>query len=627
MTGEGSLFDVPPAAIGRYRVQHPLGAGTCGPVFRCESPEGDAVAVKLLTLPIRPERIPEVLEGLRRLVADGAAVAGTVLPVDTGLHEDNTPYLATSLAPGDSLDVALRRFGPAMLADVLPRLSTLAAALDQLASVHVHHGALHPRDVIVDETSTLMTGVGVWQALATGGVRLPRRSPYRAPELADLAVSAAGDQFSLAAVAYEWITGRRAPAAFVAGDMSASVGTRREALGAVFARAMHLDPGHRFPTCRAFVEALQRLDLGQGDQSEPVAPLEGRARRRTRPSVEALPLLSLDVAPSTATEMPLQLMSDSADGAPEPDDRDLPLHTDGAVDVAIVPAMPMAEAASEYVDVPSPGVTGGSGINDDAGAVRIDDSVHEPLPAAEIPAPPAPPVPRRGRRYESPGSVAALASSRPSGLPASSSSPVRTPWGARFVLLATGMALGLAVGYWVWGRAGVPVGAGQDAVVGVATDAVVTSGPAEPSLGPPASGSTGRINVPPASVGGATEAAPPSGRGSATRAAATPADGRPSAAAEASESRSASRTRPDSAAATAARRGSVRVTTRPAGAMVMLDGKLVGKSPMTVRNVAPGRHSMEFRRQGHRPVTLPVQVEAGTSARVSATLPRAQEPR
>jgi hypothetical protein len=61
--------------------------------------------------------------------------------------------------------------------------------------------------------------------------------------------------------------------------------------------------------------------------------------------------------------------------------------------------------------------------------------------------------------------------------------------------------------------------------------------------------------------------------------------------------------------------------------MVMLDGKLVGKSPMTVRNVAPGRHSMEFRRQGHRPVTLPVQVEAGTSARVSATLPRAQEPR
>jgi hypothetical protein len=554
-------------------------------------------------------------------------VAGTVVPVDTGLHEDNTPYLATALAPGDSLDVALRRFGPAMLADVLPRLSTLAAALDQLASAHVHHGALHPRDVIVDETSTLMTGVGVWQALATGGVRLPRRSPYRAPELADVAVSAAGDQFSLAAVAYEWITGRRAPAAFVAGDMSASVGTRREALGAVFARAMHLDPGHRFPTCRAFVEALERLELGQGDRSEPVTPLEGRARRRTRPSVEALPLLALDAAPATSTEMPLQLALDSADGAPEPDDRDLPLHADGAAEVAAVPVMPMAEAVSEFEAVPSPVVTGGFGVDDDAVSVRMDESVHELLATADIPAPPAPPAPRRGRRYEAPATATASASSRPSGFPASSSSPAKTPWGGRFVLLTTGMALGLAVGYGVWGRAGVPAGAGQDAVVGAATEAVVTSGPAESSLGPPASGRTGRADVPPASVGGSTEAAPPSGRGPVTRAAAAPADGRPSASADGTAPRSASRARPDSAAATAARRGSVRVTTKPAGAMVMLDGKLVGKSPMTVRNVAPGRHSMEFRRQGHRPVTLPVQVEAGTSARVSATLPRAQEPR
>jgi len=60
--------------------------------------------------------------------------------------------------------------------------------------------------------------------------------------------------------------------------------------------------------------------------------------------------------------------------------------------------------------------------------------------------------------------------------------------------------------------------------------------------------------------------------------------------------------------------------------MVLLDGKLVGKAPMTVRNVTPGRHTIEFRRQGHRPVTLQAQVQAGASARVSATLPRAQEP-
>ena len=150
VTGEGSLFDVPPAAIGRYRVQHPLGAGTCGPVFRGESPEATPIAIKLLTISVRPERVSDVLDGLQKLVTDGTGVPGTVEPLDSGLHEGATPFLVTTLAPGDSLDVALRRFGPALLADVLPRLATLAAALDRLAAVGLHHGALHLRDIIVD---------------------------------------------------------------------------------------------------------------------------------------------------------------------------------------------------------------------------------------------------------------------------------------------------------------------------------------------------------------------------------------------------------------------------------------------------------------------------------------------
>ena len=58
---EGSLFDVPPAAIGRFRVSHQVGAGTSGPVFRGVHPEtGAALAIKLFSLAIEPDRVSAI---------------------------------------------------------------------------------------------------------------------------------------------------------------------------------------------------------------------------------------------------------------------------------------------------------------------------------------------------------------------------------------------------------------------------------------------------------------------------------------------------------------------------------------------------------------------------------------
>ena len=659
VTGEGSLFDVPPAAIGRYRVQHPLGAGTCGPVFRGESPETTPVAIKLLTIPVRPERVGDVLDGLQKLVTDGTGVPGTVEPLDAGLHEGTTPFLVTTLAQGDSLDVALRRFGPALLADVLPRLATLAAALDRLASLGLHHGALHLRDIIVDADTTQMTGVGVWQALAAGGVRLPRRSPYRAPELADHAMSAAGDQFSLAAVAYEWITGRRAPAAFVAGDMAASVGPRREALGAVFARAMHLDPGQRHPSCTAFVEDLARVDSGNAEASIPAPPVDERPRRRTRSAPEPLPLLTLEPEAVVAPEIPLQAASmvRDAEGVP-----DLPLQSvsEPFAD-AVLEAAPVDDAPRvSPVEDAWPGM--------DAGAVPDGDwTDRRPAPASGMAAVPqtgddgrdsdesSEPARETSQRLAGAGDLPFGADEMPldghlspagpsvstdTGLtpPRSAAAPQSDMWMARLLLVAVGAALGLSVGYAVWGRqaprdSGVPstaaVGPDQPgapepsasaspSVQGMAPAAATTAAPlAQNAVPAPA--------IVPTAPAPSTETPPPAPTAPAASAKAGEAPGAPAAAvtprARARREAEAARAR-----VTPARLGSVRATSTPPGAMVMLDGKLVGKSPMTVRNLAPGRHTIEFRRQGHRPVTLQVQVEAGASARVSATLPRAQEP-
>ena len=299
VTGEGSLFDVPPAAIGRFRVLHQVGAGTCGPVFRAVDPDADTpVAIKLFTINLPPERLAGFAEALADLVAATPPLASAVMPLAAGLH-DHTPYLATSFAEGDSLDVALKQFGPAALPDLVPRVRALAGVLDAAASRGILHGALHPRDVTVSEAETTLTGLGVWPILAAHGERLPIRRPYRAPELGEGAMTAAGDQFSLAALAYEWMTGRRAPSAFVGGDMAPVPGADREALAAIFARALHPDPDRRFSSCGEFVTALAEVAALMADDAE-LSATEARPRKRGRtPAVPSLPLESTsDGAPT-----------------------------------------------------------------------------------------------------------------------------------------------------------------------------------------------------------------------------------------------------------------------------------------------------------------------------------------
>ncbi len=180
---EGSPFDVPPAAFGRYRVLHQLGAGSLGPVFRGEDPDsGHSVIINAVGLKLSAERARQIVNGLAglgdRLPSQGV-VAGIV---DAGLHGD-VPYYVTPFVPGDSLDAALREYGPAAMVDALPRLRALAEALDAAAAFGIWHGALQPRDIIVSADDTALVGLGVAPVIEQAGVKLPVRPPYTAPEI------------------------------------------------------------------------------------------------------------------------------------------------------------------------------------------------------------------------------------------------------------------------------------------------------------------------------------------------------------------------------------------------------------------------------------------------------------
>lgn len=65
-------------------------------------------------------------------------------------------------------------------------------------------------------------------------------------------------------------------------------------------------------------------------------------------------------------------------------------------------------------------------------------------------------------------------------------------------------------------------------------------------------------------------------------------------------------------AAAEVQRGSIRVTSDPAGAAVLLDGRSVGQTPVTVDGLAPGQYALSVQRSGYEPATRRVTLRPGT---------------
>jgi serine/threonine protein kinase len=249
---------LPADDFGPFRVLHQVGAGALGPVFRAYDPERDRlVALKLIRLDMPPDRAHALVAELSSVIGAGLTHPVIAAPIAAGLA-DVTPYLVQEFVSADSMDLVVRDNG-AMRPDEAARVTTqLAAAIDFAAGVNVCHGALHPRDVLMSPDDVRLTGLGLAQALEQAGLTAPLRRPYTAPErAAGEAWSRPADVFSLAAVIYELLTGRRIAAV---GDQAASgLGDRSPAMRRVFARALAERPGDRFPSATAFAEALQEV--------------------------------------------------------------------------------------------------------------------------------------------------------------------------------------------------------------------------------------------------------------------------------------------------------------------------------------------------------------------------------
>jgi len=241
---------------------HQIGVGVLGPVYRTYDPDNDRlVAVKAFHLDLIPEQAQSLVDELRCVLEVGLSHPGIVTPLDVGL-ENGIPYLAQEYVAAESLDMVMHRHAPVSTGQALRFITQLATAVDAAHERGVVHGGLHLRDVFVTpEDEVRVNGFGVATALNVVEMRAPIRRPYTAPEIiAGRALGPEADRFSVAAIAYELLTGKRAAGTGeqVIDRLNDVIGVSdTEALQSLFTTALADDPAMRDTTTAEFLSVFE----------------------------------------------------------------------------------------------------------------------------------------------------------------------------------------------------------------------------------------------------------------------------------------------------------------------------------------------------------------------------------
>lgn len=590
------------------------------------------MAVKVFRLDLAPELAHAVGRELARLVDCDLAHPAIVQLLASGV-EGFLPYLALEYVAAESLDTALRHYAPAGLDAVVPIVAQLAEAVDHAAARGVLHGALHPRDVFLAPDQARATGFGILQILERLGVTSPTRRPYSAPErVAGRSWGLPADVFSLGALAFELLTGRRLPGPGAAVDLAGAQPEVAEntALQRVLAAAVDDAPEARYPSGAAFAEAFQEA-VAHRRFSAPkpagivVSMTAERSRSRHRPSQSQRPNeQATEGAPAEPPHEPVGVVPPedpfARDRATSAQPRELRVELDEEAlrfsrdeesqaeaatweDALRIERPPPLPELSQWELASSEEATGTRAIETAAGE-------------RSEPARPARVEPRGPERAE-PSMVRAPARLRekrdqeepPPDAPAP---PTRLlPYA---LVLMSGLLVGFVVGYGAGSRqSGTPPARGAGAVAPAeppsATEAnapAFRAGP-PPDLVPSPPPEVPDVTMPQATAEAARPIGPAAPKsGASARSAAAPAPSRQVLRSDTAPGRAAS-----APAGSANRPGRVVVRSTPAGAGVVIDGTWRGRTPLTVEELSLGSHTVRVVQPGYRPVNRRVTLTAG----------------
>jgi len=281
--------------IGRYIIRGELGRGAMGTVYDAVDPMiGRRVAVKVITL--KNGRDSSETQFIKECLFREARSAGRllhtniVLIFDVGLHEGSA-FITMELVDGPSLQQVLAK-GPVSPETAIGIIRETAAALDCAHQNGVIHRDIKPANILLTDGATVKVadfGIAklMSQTATLTGIAMGTPS-YMSPEQIEIRpVDGRSDQFSLAVLAFELLTGQRP---FQADSMAtvahqivygprpsahAANPSLPEAVDPVLTRALRRAPEERFANCTEFASSLATAVAGA---ARPAAEL---AKRRS----------------------------------------------------------------------------------------------------------------------------------------------------------------------------------------------------------------------------------------------------------------------------------------------------------------------------------------------------------
>ena len=286
--GEGRLSEDYPvpgglaagSRVAGYRVEEPLGAGGMAVVYRAR----DERLRRLVALKVLAPALAADEEFRWRFTAESRAAAAVdhpnIIPVYEAGQAGRALFIAMRLVTGGDLRGVLAREGPLAPERMAGLLSPVASALDAAHGAGLVHRDVKPANVLVDTgpgrpEHVYLSDFGISKGAAssarlTGTGQFLGTPAYTSPEqVKGLAVDGRADQYALACVAWQLLTGtvpfqRDQGMAVLLAHLSEPpppLAALRPGLpaaaGQVLARAMAKDPGERYPSCGEFTDALR----------------------------------------------------------------------------------------------------------------------------------------------------------------------------------------------------------------------------------------------------------------------------------------------------------------------------------------------------------------------------------
>ena len=200
--------------IGGYRLLRELESDSLGSIYEAEHPKlRRKVALRTIGSSVARD-----VSFSRRFLLELRSYTALEHPAIPRLYElaydGESPYLVTELVPGRTLDQLMgdgQRYEPL---GIITLLRPIAGALDYAHSRATVHRDVKPANILLaDDGRTLLTGFGLGTVASfnTGpGATGPVAPDYVAPErLVGREVDGRADVYSLAAVIFEAVTGRR----------------------------------------------------------------------------------------------------------------------------------------------------------------------------------------------------------------------------------------------------------------------------------------------------------------------------------------------------------------------------------------------------------------------------------